>query len=253
MPDGRSLRLARGEGLVADGRTRAAVLDAVAAGGALLAYNNCLSLVIGPGDGPGLVRVWANAGMLALLLAAALARGYGAEELGLAPRRLAGGFAAGFLGGLALAVIPVGFIALAPFVTGEPIENEGITSLSGPALALRLGLRVPLGTALFEEAVFRGVLYAAALRAGGQRAAFLWTAAVFALWHTAITSMTVAESGVVGSTGLVALGVIVSLAGLFVGGLIFAWLRWRTGAIGAAVGLHWSVVAAMTIAVWARA
>jgi tRNA pseudouridine32 synthase/23S rRNA pseudouridine746 synthase len=207
-----------------------------------LAYNNALSLAIGPGDGPGLLRVWANGALLALLLGAARMRGYGLRDLGLAPGAFAGGFAGGFLAGLALAVVPVGFIALAPLVTGEPIENEGITRLSGPALALRLGVRAPLGTALFEEAAFRGVLYAAARRAAGERGAFLWTALVFALWHTAITSMTVAESGV-----------IVSLAGLFAGGLIFAWLRWRTGAIGAAVGLHWSVVAAMTVAVWARA
>ncbi len=97
------------------------------------------------------------------------------------------------------------------------------------------------------------MLYAAARRAAGERGAFLWTALVFALWHTAITSMTVAESGIADSRALVAIGVIVSLAGLFAGGLIFAWLRWRTHAIGAAVGLHWSVVAAMTVAVWARA
>lgn len=253
MPDGRSLRHARGEGLVGGGRSRPAVIDALIAGAALLAYNNALSLAIGPGDGPALARVWANAGMLALLLAAARARGYGVAELGLAPGNLARGFAGGFAAGLAFAVVPVAFIVLAPFVTGEPIENEGITSLSGPALALRLGLRVPLGTAVFEEAAFRGVLYAAAQRAGGERAAFLWTAAVFALWHTAITSMTVAESGIAESKGLVALGVMVSLAGLFAGGVIFAWLRAQTGAIGAAVGLHWSVVAAMTVAVWARA
>lgn len=253
MPDGRSLRLARGEGLVTRGSRRSAIADASVAAAALLAYNNVLSLVIGPGDGPGALRVWANMAFLVLCLAAAGARGYGLDELGLRPSRLLRGFALGFAGGLPLAVAPVAFIALAPLVTGEPVENEGITSLSGPELALRLGVRVPIGTALFEEAVFRGVLYAMALRADGERAAIAGTALVFALWHTAITSMTVAESGVVDARALLALGVALSLAGLFVGGLIFAWLRWRTGSIGAAVGLHWSVVSAMTIAMWARA
>ncbi|HXH83150.1 MAG TPA: CPBP family intramembrane glutamic endopeptidase [Candidatus Tectomicrobia bacterium] len=253
MPDGRPLRLARGEGLVTRGSRRSAIVDASVAAAALLAYNNVLSLVIGPGDGPGALRVWTNAALLVLMLTAARARGYGLDELGLRPSRLLRGFTLGFAAGLALAVVPVAFIALAPLVTGEPVENEGITSLSGPELALRLGVRVPIGTALFEEAVFRGVLYAMALRAGGERAALVGTALVFALWHTAITSMTVAESGVVDARALVALGVALSLAGLFAGGVIFAWLRWRTGSIGAAVGLHWSVVSAMTIAVWARA
>jgi membrane protease YdiL (CAAX protease family) len=253
VPDGRPLRHARGKGLLAGVPLGRGWLDAVAAGVALLAYNNALSLAVGPGDGPGLIRVWLNAALLALLLAGGLIRGYSLEDLGLAPASLARGFAAGFGAGLALAVVPVAFIVVSPFITGEPVQNEGITSLTGPALALRLGLRVPLGTAFFEEAAFRGVLYAAARRAGGDRTAFIWTALVFALWHTAITTMTVAESGIVESRALVALGVTVSLAALFAGGLIFAWLRWRTGAIGAAAGLHWSVVAAMTIAVWVRA
>lgn len=252
MPDRRPLRLARGEGLVEGGARGPAVVDALVVGTALLAYNNALSLVIGPGDGPGALRVWTNAALLALALLAVRARGYDVDELGLRPARLASGLAAGFALGLALAVAPVAFVALAPLVTGEPIQNEGVTSLSGPELAIRLGLRVPFGTALFEEVLFRGVLYAAMFRASGERAALLGTALVFALWHTAITSMTVAESGVVQAQPLVALGVLVSLAGLFVGGLIFAWLRWRTGSIGAAVGLHWSVVSAMTVAVWAR-
>lgn len=231
----------------------AAGADAAAVGAALLVYNNALSALIGPGDGPWALRVWTNLALLAALLGFARARGYSVAELGLAPGGLFRGFALGFAGGLALAIVPVSFIVLAPLVTGESIENEGITSLSAGALALRLGVRVPLGTALFEEATFRGVLYAAADRAGGVRVAMLWSSIVFALWHIVITTMTVNEGGVVSTRGLLALGVALSLAGLFVGGVIFAWLRLRTGGVGAAAALHWSVVSAMNVAVWARA
>jgi membrane protease YdiL (CAAX protease family) len=97
---------------------------------------------------------------------------------------------------------------------------------------------------------FRGVLYGAWQRVGGARTAVLASAVVFAAWHLVITSRTVAESGVVDAPAAVATGVLVSLAGLFVGGLIFGWLRWRARSIAAAVVAHWLIVAAMASAVW---
>jgi membrane protease YdiL (CAAX protease family) len=91
------------------------------------------------------------------------------------------------------------------------------------------------------------------LRAGGERLAWLTSSAVFALWHVVISSRTVAESGVVDAPAAVAAGVVVSLLGLFAGGLIFAYLRWHTRSIAAAAVAHWLIVALMTVAVWGMA
>jgi membrane protease YdiL (CAAX protease family) len=55
---------------------------------------------------------------------------------------------------------------------------------------------------------------------------------------------------VVSNPAAVVAGVIVSLAGLFVGGLIFAYLRWHTRSIAAAVMAHWLIVALMTTTIW---
>ena len=148
------------------------------------------------------------------------------------------------------AIPPVAFITLAPLFNGGPVEAPDITERSGVSMAFFLLFRQPVGTALFEEVAFRGVLYGVWQRAGGDRGALVATAATFSLWHLVITSRTVIESGVVSTPPAVIAGVAVSLVGLFVGGLIFAYLRWHTQSIAAAVVAHWLIVALMTVAVW---
>lgn len=217
---------------------------------ALLVYGNALSGF--PHDTREQFLLWSNLGLMALLLLWAFrAARLTASEVGLDVRSVLGSALVGLVLSLVAAVPPVAFLALAPLFNGGPVEAPDITERSGPALAYFLAFRQPVGTALFEEVAFRGALYGAWLRVGGDRAAILATATVFAAWHLGIASRTVAESGVVDQPLLVALGVLVSLAGLVVGGLIFGYLRWRTGSIAAAVVAHWLIVAAMTITVWA--
>jgi membrane protease YdiL (CAAX protease family) len=217
----------------------------------VLAYGNSISTV--DPDVRERFLLWSNLAFLALLLGIAVpwAR-LSWDELGLRWGAVRSSAAWGAAISV-VAMLPVAFIAIAPLVTGDPIEAEGISERSAGELAYFLGFRQPLGTALFEEMTFRGVLYGAWQRVGGARTAVLASAGVFAAWHLVITSRTVAESGVVGAPPAVAAGVVVSLAGLFVGGLIFGWLRWRTGSIAAAAVAHWLIVAAMASAVWLAA
>ena len=196
--------------------------------------------------------LWSNLALMAALLfwALRLAR-LTVSEIGLDPRRAAGSALFGASLSMLAAIPPVAFIALAPLFTGGPVEAPDITERSGAGMAYFLLIRQPVGTALFEEVAFRGVLYGAWQRVGGDRTALLATSAVFAAWHLVITSRTVAESGVVSTPPMVVAGVVVSLAGLFIGGLIFAYLRWHTRSIAAAVMAHWLIVALMTVTVWA--
>lgn len=52
--------------------------------------------------------------------------------------------------------------------------------------------------------------------------------------------------------GLLALGYLGCLLGLFLGGVAFALLRWRTDGVAGPFFLHWVVVALMIMAVWLR-
>jgi membrane protease YdiL (CAAX protease family) len=216
----------------------------------LLLYSNLTSLVE-PGRREDLL-LYSNLGLLSLLLLWARWAGFTLTELGLAGAQARASALWGIAVGLVLALPPVALIALAPFVTGEPVQAGEINGLSGSEMALRLAFRVPVGTALFEEVAFRGVLYASWLRATDLRRTVLGTGAVFALWHVVITFKSVAESEVVEAAPLIALGYLGSLLGLFVGGAAFALLRWRTGGVAGPFFFHWIVVALMTLTVWLR-
>jgi len=196
--------------------------------------------------------LYSNLGLLSLLLLWCRWAGFTTADLGLAVARVKASALWGVALGLVLALPLVAFIALAPFLTGEPVRAGEIDDLSGSEMAIRLAFRVPVGTALFEEVAFRGILYATWLRATDLRRTVLGTGVVFALWHTVITFRSVTEAQVVESAPLVALGYLGSLLGLFVGGAAFALLRWRTGGVAGPFFFHWIVVALMTLTVWLR-
>lgn len=216
----------------------------------LLLYSNLTSLS-GPERREDFL-LYSNLGLLSLLLLWARWAGFTTQELGLAGAQARASALWGIALGLVLALPPVAFIALAPFVTGEPVQAGEINDLSGSEMALRLAFHVPVGTALFEEVAFRGVLYASWLRATDLRRTVLGTGIVFALWHLVITFQSVSESEVVEAAPLIALGYLGSLLGLFIGGAAFALLRWRTGGVAGPFFFHWTVVALMTLTVWLR-
>jgi len=216
----------------------------------LLAYSNGTSVF--SHDTREQFLLWSNLALLAGLLAWALGPArFSASEIGLGRRRVPGSALFGALLSVVATVPPVLFIGLAPLFNGDAVEAPEITGRSGAEMAYFLLFRQPVGTALFEEAAFRGVLYGAWQRVGGDRMAFLATAGTFSLWHLVITSRTVAESGVVDNPPALVAGVVVSLAGLFVGGLVFAYLRWHTRSIAAPAVTHWLIVALMSVTVWA--
>jgi membrane protease YdiL (CAAX protease family) len=240
----------------------------------LVVYGNLVALP--PSDIRVRFLLFTNLALLAAILWVAVGRSrLGREELGLGGRTLVRSSAWGILIGAALALVPVAFIVLAPYVTGEPIEYGDITEFSRREIAVRLGFTIPVRTALFEELAFRGVLYAYFLRAfapastrgagggglsdlvSGARSAdgraILWSSFVFMLWHVVISTRTVADSNVVDSLWLVPPAVLVALAGTFIGGLVFAWLRWRTGSAAGPLFVHWLTVALMSLAAWLRA
>jgi len=233
-------RLARDPGL------RSALLLSVL----LLLYGNLTSLL--EPDRREDFLLYSNLGLLSLLLLWCQWAGFSLSDLGLAAAQVKVSALWGVVLGLVLALPLVAFIALAPFLTGEPVRAGEINDLSGSEMAIRLALRVPVGTALFEEAAFRGVLYAVWLRATDLRRTVLCTSVVFALWHTVITFKSVSGAEVVDWAPLVALGYLGSLLGLFVGGAAFALLRWRTGGVAGPFFFHWIVVALMTLTVWLR-
>ena len=126
-----------------------------------------------------------NLGATGVALAAAAASGLTAADLGLRPDRLAAGLRSRPgrrprpwpRAGSALAAVPA---------TRPVLGDQRVTGLTWPQVAYQAAVRIPVGTVLWEETAFRGVLQAALHRVlPGPAAMALTSARVRRLAHPA--------------------------------------------------------------------
>ena len=109
-------------------------------------------------------------------------------------------------------------------------------------MAYQALVRIPLGTVLTEEVLFRGVLYGIWNRVGRVRTALIGSSVAFGLWH--IVPMLellqkFGQSDPFHLAGWVVGGVLVA----FLGGLLFCRLRIRCGSAYASMLAHWFISA----------
>lgn len=169
-------------------------------------------------------------------------RGLDWTDLGLGREhwRSGAGYAIGAVG-LVLVVIAVG--ALLPW-TRPLFMNNNYATLSGALVASMI--IIPLQTVIPEELAFRGVLHGALHRAWGFRGVVAAGSLLFGLWHVAtsvgLTSSNVGFTKLFGGgvAGTVA-GVVLAVIATGVAGIVFDWLRRRSGSLLAPIALHWSL------------
>jgi uncharacterized protein len=209
---------------------------AIALALALLAWSLWANLVLGES-----FYVRRNLVLTVGLLLLARASGLSATELGLGRDHLGRGLRWGLASAvLVLLALVVGValqdrIGLVALLLGDEraAQPEG-------GLVFQTTLRIPLGTALFEELAFRGVLLALTARLLSTWAAVVASSVVFGLWHVAPTMVAlrvndVAPSSVEGVVGIVG-AVLVTL----VAGIAFCWLRIRSRSLLAPILAHWA-------------
>ncbi len=191
-----------------------------------------------PALGGALPERTARSTALALaLLALASAAGLGRRELGLSRDRVLRGLA---WGGAAAGVVVAGYAVAVLVARALPALASALgggADQSTSALLLGALVHVPLGTVLWEEVAFRGVLLSLALRALRPGWAIAVTSLVFSAWHAHG-----ALAAVLGDPGAASLGEVGAAAGVLAataaGGAAFAWLRIRSGSLLAPMGLH---------------
>jgi membrane protease YdiL (CAAX protease family) len=211
----------------------------------LTLYNNLINLL--PQALHDQVFVPVNLAALVVLMAWARWRGLSWEELGFATERVRVGLKWGL--GLGLALPTPLFIGLVlPESLGAMADPRDYSNVSTVALAYQALFRIPLGTALFEEAAFRGVLFGAWVREAGTRAAVIGSSLAFGLWHITPTWELMSGSGFFPNAALLWLAIAGGVLATVVGGLFFAWLRLRTGAVYGPVLTHWLVNALGAVA-----
>ncbi|TCJ94294.1 CPBP family intramembrane glutamic endopeptidase [Nocardia alba] len=183
------------------------------------------------------------------LLALMRKRGLGWAELGLSPRhwRRATVYALGAVG-IVLTVVAIG--ALLP-ITRPFFLADRYATISGALIASMIV--IPLQTVIPEELAFRGVLHGTLDRVLGVRGLFAAGSLMFGLWHIAssfgLTSGNKGLSSIVGG-GLLGqlVGIALAVAATAAAGVVFTWLRRRSGSLLAPIALHWSLNGAGALA-----
>jgi membrane protease YdiL (CAAX protease family) len=215
------------------GRARPADAAFAAAGCLVLAgYNNLAG-----------ARPWhrrwypaVNALAATAALAAAAASGLTSADLGLRRDRLRAGLSCGSAAA-APVVAAFGLAALTP-VTRPMLNDQRIAGLDRRQLAYHVLVRIPVGTVVWEEIAFRGVLQAALRRVLAEPAATVVGSAVFGLWHIRPTAETLAVNQLAASRGRRIIAVSAVAAGTAGAGALLSVLRDRSGSLAAPVLLH---------------
>jgi membrane protease YdiL (CAAX protease family) len=163
--------------------------------------------------------------------------------MGLERRSLRSGLVMGTAAAIPIA-LAVASGAMLPATRRYFADERAVRGGLGYALYEGL-LRIPLGTALAEEVIFRGALLGWLERRRGRRMAVAMSSAVFGLWHVLPTfdglranpvgSLTAGRPSRVAGAAAVA---VLTTAGA---GWAFAWLRLRAGSVLAPAIAHASM------------
>jgi uncharacterized protein len=189
--------------------------------------------------------------VVAVLIAVRLG-GCDARDLGLARADLGRGLRHG---AVAMAVV-AGLLAVGVTLpaTRELFADRRVDEHSVAALLYATLVRIPLGTALLEETLFRGVLLGLGLRRWSRRVAVAWSSALFGLWHVLPAGglsgyNPVVADAVHGPAGRLVVTA-AAVAATALAGLVFCWLRLRAGSLLAPVMLHAATNSVAYAAAW---
>jgi len=158
--------------------------------------------------------------------------GFSWTELGLGRAEMSPGLRAGGVAFLAIA----GVIAVLVAVPGSRsyFDNHSVAADSPAQHVLQPILFIPLGTVVFEELLFRGVLLAALLRVTTPSGAIAADALLFGLWHLPPALNEASGKGAAAVVGVV----VGTIAATAFAGAVFAWLRVRSGSVIAPMLAH---------------
>ena len=204
-------------------------MPAWAMAGALVAYNN-----FRPELGP-VSYVGVNS-LVGIALGGIALSTFGSDsrELGLVCNRPRVVLAAGS----AAVALALPLFALAAFDSTAPfVADERVAGLDGRQIAFQALIRIPIGTALFEEFAFRGVLFGLFSRRGSLFGAVASSVA-FGLWHIRPTVEVIEANS--GDPSPAAVGFLVGAAVVATGlvGAGLCWLRRRGGGVAAPCAFH---------------
>ena len=187
--------------------------------------------------------LWLGPAVAAALLVFARWWGLRWDELGLARANLRPGL---LWGGVAATALAAGYLLIALVPATRPVLVDDRYDVGVAGAVVSALVVIPLGTVVYEEIAFRSVLWGFLGRRMTSRGVLLSTSALFGLWHVFPALGYGAHNEGVGvaadALGPYATVAIVIGTVLFTGagGLVFGWLRRRSGSVLASMLLHWA-------------
>ena len=217
---------------------------AITACAALAAYNN----VVGSRAWHDRWYVPLNACATGAALTAATADGLTADDLGLGR----GAWRLGGPGSRWAGAAAAGWLLIAALPATRPVlGDKRVAGLNGRAVAYQAMVRIPVGTVLWEEIAFRGVLQAALRRVMHRNAAIVVTSAVFGIWHIRPTLQALRANDLGCDRKQAIAGVSAGVAATTAAGALLSWLRERSGGLAAPIALHLVTNSGGAVAAWA--
>jgi membrane protease YdiL (CAAX protease family) len=217
---------------------------AASAAAVLAAYNN----VVGRHPWHNRWYVPLNTGATGAVLAAAAASGLTGADIGLGP----GSWRLGRAGTGLTGAVAAGWLLIATVPATRPVlSDKRSAGLSGRGAAYQAAVRIPVGTVLWEEVAFRGVLQASLRRVLPVPAAIAVTSGVFGLWHIRPTWQALRTNGLAGKRWQAIARVSGVCAGMAAGGAVLSWLREDSGGLAAPIALHLATNSGGAVAAWA--
>ena len=154
------------------------------------------------------------------------------DDLGLGRAHVRNGLRLGALALLAIGVVILVLVAVPG--TRSYFDDSSVAADSTAQRVLQPLLFIPLGTVVFEELIFRGVLLAVLQRVWSRTASLVVSAVCFGLWHLPPALRGASDKGAAAAVGVV----VGTIAVTTVAGAAFAWLRLRSGSLIAPMMAH---------------
>lgn len=171
---------------------------------------------------------------------------FGPDTVGLADPD--GGLLAAWGSGTVLAMASVGLVMLSTPPLRDHLADPRMRAMTPRQATAQILVRIPVMTALIEEAVFRGVLHAALIALYPEPIALWGGAVLFGLWHIGPGRDQAQAVDRRNRAGIAQ--VLITVIATTIAGAGLVWMRIETGSIWVPVAVHAALN--MTMAVFAR-